>query len=368
VPDEMGDEEEAVDLSVAHTVGFIVMASTFLILLFYINLNYVINILYALSSSSAITAVAFRPLVAKYMPPRLRHRILCSIHRIGAELSILDVVSTACGISVAVWWYMVRHSAPYAFVLQDFMGICLSILFLSLVRFPNIRVATVLLTLAFFYDIFFVFLSPYLFGGESVMVKVATGGKPVADPVYCEKYPSDKDCQTREQLPMLLTLPRISDYQGGSTMLGLGDIILPGLLVAFTARYDRSLGVPLHKGYFRLMVIGYAVGLMMANMAVYLMQMGQPALLYLVPCTLGVLCIAAKRDGVLTSLWNGPPSLSSAKPPQHPRTQMGVVDHDHVEAQPDPRPVASTTTATDPTAGTNRLSIGGTEDEPLLTL
>ena len=51
------------------------------------------------------------------------------------------------------------------------MGISLCILFLSLVRFPNIRVATVLLCLAFFYDIFFVFLSPIFFK-ESVMVKV----------------------------------------------------------------------------------------------------------------------------------------------------------------------------------------------------
>ena len=36
---------------------------------------------------------------------------------------------------------------------------------------------------------------------------------------------------------MLLLLPRIDDYTGGYTMLGLGDIVLPGLLVAFAARY-----------------------------------------------------------------------------------------------------------------------------------
>ena len=99
---------------------------------------------------------------------------------------------------------------------------------------------------------------------------------------------------------MLLILPRINDYAVGFTMLGLGDIILPGkalsfspstylpthpptytqktgLLVAFAARYDRAKGTRLFWGqgsYFRLMVIGYAVGLMMANIAVYLMKMG----------------------------------------------------------------------------------------------
>lgn len=99
---------------------------------------------------------------------------------------------------------------------------------------------------------------------------------------------------------MLLLFPRLQDYQGGNVMLGLGDIVLPGLLVAYVARFDaltipssmnnpsafisRSAPIPWN---FVIMVCGYAVGLMMANMAVYIMQMGQPALLYLVPCTLG---------------------------------------------------------------------------------
>ena len=39
---------------------------------------------------------------------------------------------------------------------------------------------------------------------------------------------------------MLLLLPRIADYTGGYTMLGLGDIVLPGLLVSFAIRYDVS--------------------------------------------------------------------------------------------------------------------------------
>jgi signal peptide peptidase-like protein 2B len=173
------------------------------------------------------------------------------------------------------------------------------------------------------------------------MIKVATGGSPKADPTYCEKYPSDRDCQTREQLPMLLTLPRIGDYQGGSTMLGLGDIILPGLLVAFAARYDRASGVPLCRGYFRLMVLGYAVGLMMANMAVYLMQMGQPALLYLVPCTLGLFALVAWGDGTLKQMWDGPPALvgSDARPPSPPKTNITMVPNSQAGGGEAPMPV-----------------------------
>lgn len=37
--------------------------------------------------------------------------------------------------------------------------------------------------------------------------------------------------------------------------------------------------------------------------------MGQPALLYLVPCTLGLFVAVAKRDGTFNELWHGPQAL-----------------------------------------------------------
>lgn len=39
---------------------------------------------------------------------------------------------------------------------------------------------------------------------------------------------------------MLLELPRLWDYTGGYAMLGLGDIVIPGLLLSFAHRYDIS--------------------------------------------------------------------------------------------------------------------------------
>lgn len=100
------------------------------------------------------------------------------------------------------------------------------ILFLGIIQLNNIQVATILLIVAFLYDIFFVFLTPYLFGGESIMITVATsGGPPVADELWCEKYPYDPNCQGGDPLPMLLTIPRLFDYEGGSSLLGLGDIV-----------------------------------------------------------------------------------------------------------------------------------------------
>jgi signal peptide peptidase-like 2B len=53
---------------------------------------------------------------------------------------------------------------------------CLCVLFLQVIKLPNLKIASLLLSLAFFYDIFFVFISP-LFFEESVMVRVASGKK-----------------------------------------------------------------------------------------------------------------------------------------------------------------------------------------------
>ena len=57
---------------------------------------------------------------------------------------------------------------------------CLCVLFLNVIKLNSLRVAAMLLSMAFCYDIFFVFLSPYFFE-ESIMVKVATGKGPSKD-------------------------------------------------------------------------------------------------------------------------------------------------------------------------------------------
>jgi signal peptide peptidase-like protein 2B len=128
---------------------------------------------------------------------------------------------------------------------------------------------------------------------------------------------------------MLFTIPRINDYSGGTSLLGLGDIVLPGLLLSFASRYDEAkklIGAShsprnsnrlsqetcsKNVGYFIPAVIAYGVGLAMANIAVYVMQMGQPALLYLVPCCLGTIVFLGWKRGELLDLWQTPKVLAS---------------------------------------------------------
>lgn len=69
-----------------------------------------------------------------------------------------------------------RH-APWAFVLQNVLGMCFMVLALRSIQLPSTAVATLLLGLLFVYDVFMVFITPiFMPNGESVMIKVATGG------------------------------------------------------------------------------------------------------------------------------------------------------------------------------------------------
>lgn len=261
------------------------------------------------------------------------------------DITQFDIAAGLIGFGLGVAWlvvaFTVRHPENNTFfwITQDVMGACMCIMFLSIIKLNSIRVASILLVVAFLYDIFMVFITPYIFHGESVMITVATsGGPPKADPSWCEKYPDDEGCQGGDPLPMLLTVPRIGDYQGGASLLGLGDIVLPGLLLSFAARLDaakRLLGVIsggngttnsytcredrcggaftiCNGGYFAPLVVAYAIGLFMANAAVYLMNMGQPALLYLVPCCLGTICYMGWRRNELNDLWHGPKVIRTA--------------------------------------------------------
>jgi len=196
------------------------------------------------------------------------------------------------------------------------MSIALLLLIQRTVRLPNIKIASILLCLAFFYDIFWVFLSPYFFQGESVMVRVATGG------------------DTGESIPMLIKLPRMNDELGGYSLLGLGDIALPGLLISYLCRHDYTNNVAgfTLRGYFLIAVIGYAIGVIITDIVLLAMEQGQPALLYLVPCTLGVISFVAWCRGELHDLWTGEHTRAQTQTSQEGHTLLINQDANDIES------------------------------------
>ncbi|XP_025692974.1 signal peptide peptidase-like 2 [Arachis hypogaea] len=140
---------------------------------------------------------------------------------------------------------------------------------------------TVLLSCAFLYGIFWVFVSKWWFH-ESVMIVVARG-----------------DRSGEDGISMLLSI------------IGFGDIILSGLLVAFSLRYDWLAKRNVRSGYFVWAMSAYGLGLLLTYIALNLMDgHGQPALLYIVPFTLGTFLLLEKKRGELNLLWiRGEPEM-----------------------------------------------------------
>ena len=101
-------------------------------------------------------------------------------------------------------------------------------------------------------------------------------------------------------------------------MLGLGDVVIPGLLLCLARRADiiaastRSPkgGGGACAGYFVPCAAAYALGLSLAFLAntvhfTIFDVAGQPALFYLVPCMLGAMVWRAHRRHEFAAMWDG---------------------------------------------------------------
>lgn len=73
--------------------------------------------------------------------------------------------------------------------------------------------------------------------------------------------------------------------------------------MAYCHRFDIQ--VQSSRIYFVACTIAYGLGLLVTFVALVLMQRGQPALLYLVPCTLLTSCTVALWRRELGAFWTG---------------------------------------------------------------
>ncbi|XP_047317199.1 signal peptide peptidase-like 2 [Impatiens glandulifera] len=279
------DDREVLDITVYSAVIFVISASSFLVLLYLFMSAWFVWLLIGIFCIGGIEGMH-----ACIMSLVLRNWRNCGQKKLRlpfvGTVSVFSLLVLLLCFVFAVGWAATRKSS-FSWIGQDVLGICMMITVLQVARLPNIKVATVLLCCAFVYDIFWVFLSPLIFH-DSVMIAVAKG-----------------DNAGGESIPMLLRIPRMFDPWGGYNMIGFGDILFPGLLVSFFRRFDKANKNTFFGGYFIWLVFGYGCGLILTYLGLYLMDgYGQPALLYLVPCTLGFAVILALFRGELKTLWN----------------------------------------------------------------
>jgi minor histocompatibility antigen H13 len=164
----------------------------------------------------------------------------------------------------------------------------------------------IMLILLFFYVIFFVF-------GTDVMLTVAKSVDAPIKILFPKNWTADP--------------PELS-------LLGLGDIVLPGVFVALCLRYDvlKTLNLELiqsigqregqkkekegtlekilnakamnaSKTYFYGCLVGYMVAIVCTVVVMIIFDHGQPALLYLVPGCLLSVCFNAWRQKEFKDMW-----------------------------------------------------------------
>ncbi|CAI0472197.1 unnamed protein product [Linum tenue] len=275
-----------VNINVTSAVLFVVAASCFLIMLYKLMSFWFIEVLVVLFCIGGVEGLQ-TCLVALLSCFRwFQHAADSSVNVpfFGAVSYLTLIVAPFC-IAFTVVWAVYRRIS-FAWIGQDILGIALIITVHQIVHVPNLKVGTVLLSCAFLYDIFWVFVSKYWFD-ESVMIVVARG-----------------DGSGEDGIPMLLKIPRMFDPWGGYSIIGFGDIILPGLVVAFSLRYDWLAKKTLKAGYFVWAMTAYGLGLFVTYVALNMMDgHGQPALLYIVPFTLGTFLALGKKRGDLKILW-----------------------------------------------------------------
>ncbi|XP_073659609.1 signal peptide peptidase-like 2B isoform X3 [Tursiops truncatus] len=287
-------EDEAVDVTPVMICVFVVMCCSMLVLLyhFYDQLVYVIIGIFCLASSTGLYS-CLSPLLQRlpFCRCRVPDNSLPYFHKRPQVRMLL--LALLC-VAVSVVWGVFRNEDQWAWILQDALGIAFCLYTLKTIRLPTFKACTLLLLVLFIYDVFFVFITPFLTkSGNSIMVEVATG-------------PSDS--ATHEKLPMVLKVPRLNASplalcDRPFSLLGFGDILVPGLLVAYCHRFDIQ--VQSSRVYFVACTIAYGIGLLVTFMALALMQRGQPALLYLVPCTLVTSCALALWRRELGMFWTG---------------------------------------------------------------
>jgi minor histocompatibility antigen H13 len=201
-----------------------------------------------------------------------------------SPLDVICFILSCIGVAI----YFVSKS----WIINNMIAIVFCIHALQFIFLGNFQTGSLLLSLLFFYDIFFVF-------GTDVMVTVA----------------KNIDAPIKLQFPRDLTAipPQYS-------ILGLGDIVIPGIFVSLCLRFDflKTLNIPklsdlvesekkgraetnslvnylitmanrAPKHYFMAVIFGYLVAIITTVVVMLIFEHGQPALLYLVPgCILSV--------------------------------------------------------------------------------
>eukprot|EP01118_Nematostelium_gracile_P007225 TRINITY_DN233_c0_g7_i1.p1 TRINITY_DN233_c0_g7~~TRINITY_DN233_c0_g7_i1.p1 ORF type:complete len:355 (-),score=93.43 TRINITY_DN233_c0_g7_i1:68-1066(-) len=173
------------------------------------------------------------------------------------ELGISDVISLIIACGIGFWYVTTKH-----WIANNIFGLAFSIQGVAMLSLGSYKIGCTLLGGLFVYDVFWVF-------GTDVMVTVAKSF----------------------DAPIKLLFPKsLAAEVYEFSMLGLGDIVIPGVFIALLLRFDKFKSVNkdnFSKEYFNICFFGYFLGLGTTIFVMHVFKAAQPALLYLVPACIG---------------------------------------------------------------------------------
>ncbi|XP_055826069.1 signal peptide peptidase-like 1 [Solanum dulcamara] len=324
--------EASITLDRSQALMIPIVSSCSLLMMFYLfsSVSQILTVFTAVASASSLYFCLF-PYIAQIKSrfgladPFVSRCCSKTFTRIQGLLMLLCI-------GTVITWLVSGH-----WILNNLLGISLCIAFVSHVRLPNIKVCAMLLGCLFVYDIFWVFYSERFFGAN-VMVSVATqqSSNPVHIVANRLSLPGLQMITKKLELPVKIVFPR--NLLGGVVpgyaaidfmMLGLGDMAIPSMLLALVLCFDHRksrdsetiIDMPLPKEdisspkgfYIWYALAGYSLGLVTALAAGILTNSPQPALLYLVPSTLGPIIVISWMRKELAELWEGSPSNINEK-------------------------------------------------------
>jgi len=214
------------------------------------------------------------PLLAQSAPRSFKYKLPWEKEINTLSFNHADVVSWFVALICVLWYGSTKN-----WLANNLIGLSFSINGVSIISLGSYQVGCILLCGLFIYDIFWVF-------GTDVMVTVAKSFDGPIKVVFPKSLFADK-------------------YN--FSMLGLGDIVFPGVFIALLLRYDAHRAKPRRSNfkapYFRTTFVGYALGLVTTIYVMHTFQAPQPALLYLVPACIGFSLVQALFLGDLKGLY-----------------------------------------------------------------
>lgn len=299
-------------------VIFVALMCGMLVLMyfFYHVLVYFIIVIFCLASASALFS-CFDAVLEKLGCGTIRFSVRTY------TFSVRSIILTAICITISVIWGVYRNDDRWIWILQDLLGIAFCLNFMKTISLSNFKICVILLSLLLLYDVFFVFITPFFTkNGVSIMVQVALGPDASGESMQGNTVEVPAEPQPpSEKLPVVMRVPRFAAWAQNLcgvqfSILGYGDIIVPGLLVAYCSRFDVWINSR-RKIYFVSCCIAYVLGLLVTFAVMLLSGMGQPALLYLVPFTLITSAAVAGSRREMRQFWTGSPYevLDSSREP-----------------------------------------------------